>query len=89
MQISAFSYLTMAFKRDICVSKHYLICSDAVAQNSNDRKLLGTDMYSTNFAADIYLPCENGSWAFFATKTEAFPSENNRHSFYLYYKNSR
>ena len=41
MQFSAFSYRFKAFYRDICASLHYLICSDAVAENSNDRKLQG------------------------------------------------
>ena len=34
----------------------FLICSDVVAENSNDRKLQGMVFYSTNLAADICLP---------------------------------
>ena len=33
-----------------------MICSDAVAENPNGRKLRGTEVYSTNLAADIRLP---------------------------------
>ena len=43
-----------------------MICSDAVAKNSNDRKLWGTEFHSTNLVADIYLPQIYGSWAFIA-----------------------
>ena len=46
MPFSAFSYRLMA----------YLMCSDVVAENSNDRKLHGTEFYFKNLAADICLP---------------------------------
>ena len=36
-----------------------------------------------------YLPSENGSGVFIAPKTAVLPSENNTHSLYLYYQNSR
>ena len=47
-----------------------MICSDAVAENSNDRKLQGMEIHSTKLGADICLPkvvgellsCQNGSF---------------------------
>ena len=56
-----------------------------VAENSNDRKLQGTEFDFTNLAADICLPkivaelLSHLKWQF-------YPPENNRHSSFLYYE---
>ena len=57
MLFSAFTYRLRPFKGYFCEpTLLILICSDAVAENSNDRKLQGIGLYSTNLAADICLP---------------------------------
>ena len=81
MSFSSFSYRFMAFYRDICASYRCLICSDAVAENSNDRKVKGTELYSTNLAADICLP-KMVAVLLSHPKRQFYPSENNRYSFY-------
>ena len=45
-----------------------MICSDVLAENSNDRKLQGTEFYFGEFSSR-YLPSKKGSWAFVAPKT--------------------
>ena len=59
-----------------------LIFLDAVAENSNDIKLLGTEFYSTNLTADISLP-KMVARLLSQPKLQFYPSENNWHSFYL------
>ena len=59
-----------------------------VAENSNDRKLQGTEFYSTNLAADIFLP-KMVAGLLSHPKRQFFPHENNRQSCFLHYKNSR
>ena len=59
-----------------------------VAENSNDRKLSGTEFYFTNLAADICLP-KMVAELLSHPKRQFHPPENNRHSFFLYYENSR
>ena len=57
-----------------------------VDENSNDRKLKGTEFYSTNLAADICLSkmvaelLSTAKWHFHTL-------ENNRHSFFFYQEN--
>ena len=53
-----------------------MICSDAVAENSNDRKLYGTELYSTKIAADICLP-KMVAGLLSHPKRQFYPSENN------------
>ena len=54
-----------------------------VDENSNDRKLKGTEFYSTNLAANIRLSkmvaelLSTANWQFHTP-------ENNRHSFFFY-----
>ena len=46
------------------------------------------DFFSTNLAADICLP-KMVAGLLSHSKRQLHPSENNRHSFYLYYETSR
>ena len=56
----------------------YLICSDVVAENSNDRKLQGTEFHLTNLAVDICLP-KMVAGLLSHPKRQLYPPENNRH----------
>ena len=62
-----------------------MICSDVVAENLNDRKFQGTEFYFKNLAADICLP-KMVAELLSHPKRQFHPTENNRHSFFLYYE---
>ena len=51
-------------------------------ENPNGRKLQGTGVYATNLAADICL-AKMVAGLLSHPKRQFYPSENNRHSFYL------
>ena len=49
---------------------------------------MGTEFYSTNLAADTFLP-KIVAGLLSHPKLQFYPSEINKHSCYLYYENSR
>ena len=65
-----------------------MICSDVLAENSNDRKLQGAEFYFTNLAADICLP-KMVDGLLSHPKRQFYPSKNNGHLFFLCYETSR